>query len=378
MIFFVLFISITYYILIILLIIGFEKVSVFVTDISKNSELQKFTILIPFRNEAKNIANIANSLSKLNYPISHFEIIWINDQSTDNSVPLLTEFIIKNHHWKMIDNQRKSNSPKKDAISTAIRQANNEWVVTTDADCIVPMNWLHSFNQYLISQKKQIKMIAAPVAYQVNNTFLQQFQHIDFLSLIGTTIGAFGMHNPFMCNGANLCYSKQTFFEVNGFDGNDTISSGDDVFLLEKFHEKYPKEIFYLKSKDAIVYTKPVETIKKLVNQRIRWASKTSSTKNIFSKIVGILVLLMNVITIFLLIYGLINLLFGFVIVGLKFLIMVLMKSTIDYLLINKTAVFTNQQVKLKDYLLSALLYPFFVTYVFIRSLTKKSVWKGR
>jgi hypothetical protein len=54
------------------------------------------------------------------------------------------------------------------------------------------------------------------------------------LSLQGATIGSFGIGKGFMCNGANLAYKKSLFQELNGFQGNDTIASGDDVFLLQK------------------------------------------------------------------------------------------------------------------------------------------------
>ena len=78
-------------------------------------------------------------------------------------------------------------------------------------------------------------MIVAPVSLESNTTFLQQFQLIDFLSMQGATIGGFGIQQPFMANGANLAYQKELFIKLNGFENNNTIASGDDVFLLENF-----------------------------------------------------------------------------------------------------------------------------------------------
>ena len=146
------------------------------------------------------------------------------------------------------------------------------------------MNPKNTFDNFI--QKNKPKTICAPVTYQVKNTLLEQFQLLDFISLIGTTIGAFGIKNPFLCNGANLCYSKKVFFEVKGFDGNNSISSGDDIFLLEKVLEMYPMDVHFLKSKKSIVSTKPEPTLNKLIQQRIRWASKTSATNNWFGKLV--------------------------------------------------------------------------------------------
>lgn len=361
-----------YITLIITLIIGFDRIPLF--TLQKNVKTHHtFTIIVPFRNEAENISAIAKSLEQLNYLQSHFEILWVNDQSTDHSVPLLTEFIIKHKHWKLLDNYRQSNSPKKDAIRTAIQQSNYNWIITTDADCIIPKNWLNAYNQFISSHKVALKMIAGPVAYQGNSSFLHQFQNMDFLSLIGTTIGSFGINRPFMCNGANLCYHKAAFFEVNGYDDNDTISSGDDVFLLEKIHQKSPRQVRYLKSKEGLVTTTPQHHFNTLTNQRIRWASKISHTKSMFSKVIGVIVLITNIIMLGYLVFG-----FWFLKNTTIPLIVLTLKIIIDYILIQKTSRFVNQKLTRLNYILSSLFYPFFTVYIVGLSLVKKATWKGR
>ncbi len=366
-------IAFLYFLLIIALIIGFNKVSTFL--VKNESTNQTFSIVIPFRNEAQNIRDLATSLNNIQYSKEHFEVLFINDASTDNSVPLLTEFIIQNKNWKLLDNERKSNSPKKDAIYTAIKNAKFDWILTTDADCEVSENWLKAYNSFIINNQS-IQMIAGPVTYKTNASFLQNFQNMDFLSLIGATIGAFGINKPFLCNGANLCYHKKAFFAVNGFEGNDTIASGDDVFLLEKMIATYPTDVMYLKSNEALVITKPETTFKGLLNQRIRWASKTSATSNWFGKITGILILLMNLC----IIYGFILLREAscFQIVTSAFLPIFILKISLDYVLIQKTTRFFQANKKIKFYLLSAIFYPFFVVFVIFSTFFKKYDWKGR
>ena len=78
-----------------------------------------------------------------------------------------------------------------------------------------------------------------------------------------------------MCNGANLAYTKESFYAVNGFTGIDSIASGDDMLLLHKIKDQFPEGICYIKSKDVIVYTKPVVSLGAFFQQRIRWASKS-------------------------------------------------------------------------------------------------------
>ena len=193
---------------------------------------------------------------------------------------------------QVIKNIRISNSPKKDAIMTALDVVNTGWVITTDADCVVDANWLLTLDNYI--QSHQVAMIAGAVTYDCGNSFLHQFQQLDLASLQGATIGSFGIGKGFMCNGANLAYTKTLFQQLNGFDGNDKIASGDDVFLLQKAMAQFPGKVHYLKSKNSLVTTKPLDDWKSLFHQRVRWASKTTSYQSGFGKIVGIVVLMGN------------------------------------------------------------------------------------
>jgi len=367
-------ITFVYAILILSFIIGFDKVKLFKTDGSKSKNT--FTIIIPFRDEAKNLSSLLESLSALNYPKELFEIILVNDDSTDDSVEVIKCHLEQSREARpdtsIIDNIRKSNSPKKDAIETAIQQSKFDWIVTTDADCIVPKKWLQLFDEFI--QKNDSEMICAPVTYNLNNSLLEQFQLLDFISLIGSTIGNFGIKKPFLCNGANLCYSKKSFHKVNGFEGNDNIASGDDIFLLEKINATFPSKIYFLKSFDSVVFTEPQHTFKQLISQRVRWASKTKSYQNWFGKFVGISVLLMNLLIILLVIYSLLD------ISVLKTLTLVfLIKSIVDFTLIFKTLIFTKQSKNITSYPIIAILHPFFIVFTTFLSIFKNSYnWKKR
>ncbi|PHR71583.1 MAG: glycosyltransferase [Lutibacter sp.] len=372
MIYLVFLIIIIYTILIVSFIIGFDKVKLF--KIGNSTPENTFTIIIPFRNEAKNLPSLLESLSILDYPKGLFEVIFINDDSNDTSVEKIRLFKTQDLklNFYIFDNIRKSNSPKKDAIETAVQKSNFNWIVTTDADCIVPKKWLQLFDEFI--KENDSKMICAPVTYQTSNSILEQFQLLDFTSLIGSTIGGFGIKKPFLCNGANLCYSKDSFYQVNGFEGNNNISSGDDIFMLEKMIEKFPNEVHFLKSYDALVITKPQPTLRSLVSQRIRWASKTSSYKNWFGKFVGISVLLIN----FLLVISLPITLFKFLSWEI-FIMLFSIKFTVDFTLITKTLIFTKQSKNIVFYPIIAIFHPFFIIFTsFLTIFKNRYKWKGR
>lgn len=365
-------ITLLYLLLIGSFVIGFDKIPVFkLKDLKAKTT---FSVIIPFRNEAEHLPHLLASIDALEYPNHLHEIIFVDDESDDESVDLIMRFLtnVRNDtNIKVITNERISNSPKKDAITTAIKQAKHNWIVTTDADCMLPKYWLTSFDEYI--QNCNPKCIVAPVAYKDENSFLNRYQTLDFLSLQGVTIGGFGIKKPFLCNGANFGYQKELFETLNGFEGNNNTASGDDIFLLEKVVNANPKNVNYLKCEHAIVSTKAQPTWKALKEQRVRWVAKTSAYKNTFGKVIGLIVLLMNGLTLVLLALSILNQ-FSFK----SFIYIVIIKLSIDFLLIYKSASFFNQKHILHSYFLSFFIYPFFSVYIAFIALFKGYKWKGR
>jgi glycosyltransferase involved in cell wall biosynthesis len=350
------------------LIYGYTKINSF--EYTGLKPKTKFSIIVPFRNEAKNLPILLNSFSKLNYPMELFEVILVDDESSDGfdiSIPIAIGIKFK---VSVIKNVRVSNSPKKDAIVSAMKQVTTDWIITTDADCTVNKDWLLTVDNYI--QLHSVSMIAGAVTYDGQDSFLHHFQQLDLASLQGATIGSFGIKKAFMCNGANLAYTKTLFQELNGFEGNDIIASGDDVFLLQKAVAKSPEKVHYLKSENTIVTTKPLNSWRSLFYQRVRWASKTSSYQSSFGKALGLLVFTGNLS--WLLVYGCWLLgLTAFQNVILLFIV----KFTVDSILIKKTNRFLIK-TKTHHLILSSLWYPFFSVSVALYSLYGKYEWKGR
>lgn len=367
-------ITILYLLIIGSFVYGFNKVKTFyLKDIAAKT---KFSVIIPFRNEADNLNLLLQSIFELKYTKGSYEIILVDDDSDDDSVKIIEKFIQSNQSKKSIDitvtkNDRYSKSPKKDAITTAVKLSKNDWIITTDADCILPKYWLDSYDEFI--QSTNCKCIVAPVKVIEENSFVNNFQMLDFLSLQGATIGGFGIEKPFLCNGANFGYSKDLFHELNGFEGNNDVASGDDIFLLEKALKQYPKQTKYLKSEQSIVATKAQSSWSNLINQRIRWVSKSKASKNWFSKLTGGIVLLFN----FLLVLNLFLVLSNNF--SLKsFLYILIIKFNIDFFLIYKSASFFDQKEVLKSFIFSFFIYPFFSVYVAIASLFLNFKWKNR
>jgi cellulose synthase/poly-beta-1,6-N-acetylglucosamine synthase-like glycosyltransferase len=254
------------------------------------------SIIIPARNESQNISACLDSIMGQSYPKEQFEVIVVDDHSTDDTAAIVQGYAGKNVRLISLKEALKGerlNSYKKKAIEIAISQSSGEMLVTTDADCIVPKNWLQTIASF--QQENNAAFIAMPVGYNCSNRPLEIFQALDFMTLQGITGASVHKRMHSMCNGANLAYSKKVFYEVNGFKDIDNIASGDDMLLMHKVYKQHPDKVFFLKSKEVIVQTQPMQTLKDFFNQRIRWASKADKydDKRIFA--VLLLVYLFNV-----------------------------------------------------------------------------------
>jgi len=236
----------------------------------------KISVVVAARNEEENIGALLTSLQSQTYPLQLTEVIVVDDNSTDNTASIVKSFPFA----KLVQLQFENiNSYKKKAIETGVAAANGQMIVTTDADCVVPENWLKTLAAF--KEKTNAVFIAAPVSMSCNSSVLQIFQALDFLVLQGITAASVRKKIHNMCNGANLAYERNIFLAVNGFAGIDHIASGDDMLLMQKIAEKHPGSIAYLLSKDAIVTTDAEKTWKNFFNQRIRWASKATTYNDI-------------------------------------------------------------------------------------------------
>lgn len=356
-----------YFLQIALLIYGNFKVKIFKPG-NFNPE-SKFSILIPFKDEEENLPFLLDSFSNLNYPKDLFELIFINDASSDKSLQIINSWRFKNPYIQLtvLDNVIVSKSPKKDAITRAQTIAKYSWILTTDADCIFPENILDTYNSLLLQNQEKAFFIGG-VKISSKGGFLNAYQHHDMASLQAVTIGSFGIDESFMCNGANLLYKKDLFKEINGYAGVNHVSSGDDVFLLQKVLSKDPNLVMYAKHPDLIVETQPVKSWNGLFSQRARWAQKSKIYSSIYPKILGITVLLANLSLVLGIFILFVNPIFGVLIICSKFFV--------DYFILKKYNLLNKVDFSL--FLLSEIAYPFvlFITIFYILSI--KISWKNR
>ncbi len=335
------------------------------------------SVIIPVRNEAANIAQLLDSLCRQQYPKSQYQVIIVNDHSTDNTWELLQQYRTPDMWLQCVnladhtDSQQQVTAHKKKAIETGIRLAQGILIVTSDADCRFDPSWLYTIASFY--EKQQAKFIAAPVKITTNRSLLSVFQSLDFITLQGITAASVFKRFHSMCNGANLAYEKDAFYEVNGFAGIDNIASGDDMLLMHKIYRRYPDKVFYLKNEAATVTTTPAATWKEFFHQRIRWASKADryDDKRIFW--VLLLVYLINccfLATVIAAFWKNIWLFFG--------ILLLIAKILIEFPFVQAVATFFGQRTLMKYF---PFLQPLHIAYTIIAGWFGKFgkyEWKGR
>jgi cellulose synthase/poly-beta-1,6-N-acetylglucosamine synthase-like glycosyltransferase len=238
----------------------------------------RVTILIAARNEEEGIHLTIKDILAQDYPKDLLEVIIVDDHSTDRTAEIIKSYASQGITLLQLNEAEPLNSYKKKAIAKAIELSTGELLVATDADCRMGSKWLSSVVNYY--ETNNLVMISSPVTYFEEQSLFELLQTLEFSFLIGIGAAFIGNGKASTCNGANLAYRKDVFYEVGGFKGIDDVASGDDELLLQKIAEKYPKGIGFLKKRDAVVYTHAKPNLKEFLQQRRRWASKSTKYKD--------------------------------------------------------------------------------------------------
>ncbi|MBA3683271.1 MAG: glycosyltransferase [Bacteroidetes bacterium] len=346
--------------------IGFIKLQYFRPTYDTTTAL---TIIICARNEEKTIGRCLTTILKQDYDLSQIQIILINDASTDSTV-FQAESVLKKTkiNYKIITNPIQKG--KKASIAYAISLANYEVLVMRDADTFTTSTlWLQSISDFYKTTASDL--IIAPVVIANNFGILWALQAIENNVLTVLNCGSAYFKKPFLCNGANLVFTKSIFEKVNGYTSHLKIASGDDVLFLEDVKKVNGVNINYLKSEQAIVYTYPAFSFKQLIQQKIRWASKFKHNKNRLNLLLALLSFSINLTWLFCLFYcffvpqnG------GFI------LIFVLFKLIIDILLLFLASRFVKNRGLSWFGLPVGLIYPMYACVVAVASVFIKPKWK--
>lgn len=327
------------------------------------------SIIVAVRNEEANIDELLISILKQDYPVEDYEIILVNDHSTDNTWPMAKKWADQHANIQLAELPNQSKG-KKQAVALGVKLAKNDTVVLTDADCTHPTSWLRSIA--LAYKAKKAHMLIGPVMISPANTFFEKMQALEYASLTASSMGACGVGLPFMASAANLSFNKSML----GFEQqmlNPKYASGDDVFLLHSAKLKKGFRISPLNGEGAMVLTQPVKSVGKFLAQRARWASKSTGYTDFTAIAVGFTVLLFNLLLVALAVLSFWNIAY-LKILGIGYMV----KSMADLLLLIPFLSHHKKLSLLYVFIPLQLVYPIYIVVAFGMAMLTNIRWKRK
>ena len=324
------------------------------------------SVIVALRNEEKNIDRLVKGLTCQKYPLQ-LEYIFVDDNSSDKTLKLLNEWALKDKRIKVVSNDGEG---KKSCIAKAVKCASNPIVVQTDADCEMGQYWIMSSVNKLLSSRQDL--VLGPVYPFQSKTVLNGLIRLEWLAMQFITILTSRLKNPGMANGANLTFYKKDYEDFSASKYGEAYASGDDMFFMRFLHKKGKKVSFNF-DKDAIVRTEMPVSLKSLIQQRIRWATKAGKTTNTITYLFTFIIVLANFSWI-----GAVFSLIESISVLPVFIVCVVWKLMTDLFICWSMGRFYNDFKVLYLLPLMFFLYPFYLLLGLVFSFNKSYQWKAR
>ena len=240
--------------------------------------LPGLTVVVAARNEERNIRQTVESLAGQNYPVDKFEIIVVNDRSTDSTGKILEELrsSVSNLKTIKIDECPPDVSPKKYALIKAVNDVRHSFILTTDADCVHHPDWARSYAGLI---RQDLGVATGITRFHLDEyrsgfeKFWQNLQNIEYMSHQIVLAGAIGHNVGFSANGNNMMFNRRLYVNYQRESLRENIISGDDFFIIQTAG-KYNYRLKFNLNPEGVVKTPPQRTIKDMLNQRARWSSK--------------------------------------------------------------------------------------------------------
>lgn len=227
------------------------------------------SVLVPARNEQYALPRLLESFEK--QETSDFEIVLVNDRSTDDTASIMEEF--RRAHGDRVkvvtvEEAPAGGNPKQNALACGSAHAGGEIILMTDADCTVPPTWVERTVGFFAND--QVGVVFGPVFPVDLSRWLRQYQSFDHVFRYFYTAGSAGIGNATGGFGNNLAVRREALDAVGGFAGL-RHSVTEDAELISQVRDQRRWLIRAHTSPKATVHPEPQVTIGALLKQGLRW-----------------------------------------------------------------------------------------------------------
>lgn len=326
----------------------------------------RFSILIPFRNEGRELINLVHSL--IRQVKEGDEIILVDDHSENQDLLYELSKLSSENPLLHVHRQKKEDNGKKAALKYAFNEGKNDYIIQLDADVRIGEEWLKA----LRNTDPLSDLYILPLAIERGDHFFGKMEEVESMALTGTSAVTVLMGKPSLISGANLLASRTLYESFLASDSGTQTSSGDDMFLLG-FAKDKGYRIAYCGDQRAAASTNGNSSFRHYIRQRIRWASKMPGGKGLPGKWLAILVLSIQIFFSYAFLYFLFSgNLYGFFILWFS-------KGLGEFLFTRSVSrFFTREDWRNRFSYIGPLVYPFISTFIAIISLVYRPHWKGR
>lgn len=224
------------------------------------------SVIIALKNEATHVNELVKALLKQTYDSNLYEVIFVDDNSTDDTYSLLTSLTEQHANMTVLKAVDKPYPAKKGALAIGIHASHFPHLLFTDGDCVPQERWIESFAAEF-SNNKDILIGAAP--FYSTGSLLNKI--VCYENLVNTmlTISFLALRRPYSAVGRSIGYSKEAYRKVKGFEQTmDTVSGDDDLFIREAVRNNL--QIGILTSQRALVFSHTPDTFQSYNNQKVR------------------------------------------------------------------------------------------------------------
>ena len=324
--------------------------------------LLNFSIVISAKDESDNISNLLNSLKNIDYPKNNFEIVLVDDNSTDNTACMVEDFKKELTNLRLIKAEGKKYPGKKGALAIGINNTTNDFILITDADCIVSSGWLKSYSAKF-SEGYDFLFGNAPFINEPG--FINKVSRFENLRTFFLYTNALKLNLPYSASARNFGFRKSSFYKIKGYENTkETLSGDDDLLIREAYKNKM--RIGYLPDNNATVYSNTKKTVKEYLAQKARHTKTSIYYLPVHKIILGG--------------WHLINLiaLFSVVLVFLNswFVIPFIIKIIIDFIIVKSNEGKSNYKFSVIEIIYLQVIYELLIVVNFINALFRKDKWK--
>jgi cellulose synthase/poly-beta-1,6-N-acetylglucosamine synthase-like glycosyltransferase len=261
------------YLLISLLVLYLVQVAVFTTtarnprDERGNSSQPLISVLIAARNEEHYLSDCLISVLNQSYDTERYEVIVINDHSSDRTESICQEFAGRFRNFSYA-NAREDDTlrGKTNALDQGIERARGEIILVTDADCSVPRTWV----EWTARRYSDSVGIVGGITLQRAENWFEGMQSLDWAFLLGLASSTASLRNPLSTIGNNLSFRKAAYGDVGGYR-KIPFSVTEDFMLFQSIVKTKKWNYLCPIDPNVLVVSQPCPSWKELLRQKHRW-----------------------------------------------------------------------------------------------------------